>query len=64
MEESTEHPGVRESRRKAALARDIVERWTGPRQSILRFTEEYPFTSVALAIVGGIAAGMILRAAR
>lgn len=46
------------------LARDIVDQLSGPRRSILSFTEQHPLSALAVALVCGLAAGVMVRNAR
>ena len=56
--------GVRESRRKAILARAIVDHQRSASTQVTTFTRDYPFAAVALALVIGLAAGLVVAAPR
>jgi hypothetical protein len=56
--------GVRESRRKAILARAIVDHQRSTTTQLATFTREYPFAALSLALVIGLAAGLVVASPR
>lgn len=62
MEETT--PGVRESRRRAALARSIAEQFTGPRVQLEELSRKSPFIALAIGLSAGVVLGLLVRGKR
>ena len=62
MDENT--PGVRESRRRAALARSIAEQFSGPRVQLEELSRKSPFIAMAIALSAGVILGLLVRGRR
>lgn len=56
-----EIPGVRESRRRAMLAKAIVDQFSGPRAQLEAFTRQSPLAAIVTAFVCGALVGVLLR---
>lgn len=53
--------GVRESRRRAMLAKSIVDQFNGPRAQMEEVTKKTPFLAVAAAFACGALVALLLR---
>ena len=60
----TPSSSVREMRRRAALARDIVAEHTGPLHRILGWARKYPMLTAGAAVAIGVIVAVMLRKKR
>jgi ElaB/YqjD/DUF883 family membrane-anchored ribosome-binding protein len=61
MIENAGERSVRQSRRQAALARDIVAEHTGPWKTIEAMARKNPALAIAVAVLAGMIAGRLLK---
>jgi hypothetical protein len=56
--------GVREARRQATLARDIVDHQNSRVRRTMELTKSHPFAVMAIAFVLGVALGAVINGSR